>query len=108
VVEQRGRTKSRMMVAPLTKEDASELYAIVGRIEGLAGRLTASLPREKRMAVVRQKKLNTRLQRIAQSRNVGKESIFDLDMDFHRLIVEAGAGPRLLKLHNGIKPQTER
>jgi DNA-binding GntR family transcriptional regulator len=29
-------------------------------------------------------------------------------MEFHRLIVEASAGPRLLKLLIGIKPQTER
>jgi DNA-binding FadR family transcriptional regulator len=33
---------------------------------------------------------------------------FELDRDFHRAIVEASAGPRLLDLHNSIQPQTER
>jgi len=33
---------------------------------------------------------------------------FDLDRTFHRSIVEACAGPRLLDLHNSIQPQTER
>src|SRR6516162_9127888 len=44
VLEQRNGRKSRMIVAPLTKEDANDLYPIIGRIEGLAGRRVASLP----------------------------------------------------------------
>jgi DNA-binding GntR family transcriptional regulator len=44
VLEQKSASKSRMFVAPLTKDDAKELYSIVGRIEGLAGRQTAALP----------------------------------------------------------------
>jgi DNA-binding GntR family transcriptional regulator len=109
VVEQRGRTKSRMIVAPLTKEDARELYAIVGRLEGLAGRQLAALPKDKRLDTVRRiKQINSRLQVVAEARKAGKESVFDLDTEFHQIIVQASAGPRLLKLHNGIKPQTER
>jgi DNA-binding GntR family transcriptional regulator len=38
VLEQRHVSKSRMIVAPLTKEDANELYLIIGRLEGIAGR----------------------------------------------------------------------
>src|SRR5205814_1793002 len=34
--------------------------------------------------------------------------IFHLDTSFHQSYVEAGAGPRLLALHNAIKPQAER
>jgi DNA-binding GntR family transcriptional regulator len=109
VVEQRGRAKARMVVAPLTKEDARELYAIVARIEGLAARKLAELSKEKRMKTVRQiQQINQRLEKIAETRKVEAESVFDLDTEFHQLIVEAGAGPRLKKLHNGIKPQTER
>jgi len=47
VLEYRNGSKSRMVVAPLTKEDAGELYPMVGRIEGLAGRRTAELPHRK-------------------------------------------------------------
>ncbi|WP_446742633.1 GntR family transcriptional regulator [Silvibacterium acidisoli] len=109
VIEQKARLNSRMIVAPLTYEDARELYAIVARIEGLAGLNTASLPRPERMEVVRRiKPINDELHDIAETGKLNGRSIFDLDMRFHRAIVEAGAGPRLMLLHNAIKPQTER
>ena len=38
VLEHRNFSKSRMIVAPLTKEDANELYLIIGNLEGIAGR----------------------------------------------------------------------
>src|ERR1035437_9930668 len=48
VIEHRNFSKSRMIVAPLTKEDANELYPIIGRIEGLAGRRAAALLQSER------------------------------------------------------------
>jgi DNA-binding transcriptional MocR family regulator len=36
VQEHRNASKSRILVTSLTKEDANELYSIIGRIEGLA------------------------------------------------------------------------
>lgn len=109
VIEQKIRSKSRMIVAPLTREDASELYAIVGHLEGLAGRQAVALPKENRnQLLVTMRAINAKLQRIARTRDLAGESIFDLDTEFHRVIVEASAGPRLLQMHSGIKPQTER
>ncbi|HVG26266.1 MAG TPA: GntR family transcriptional regulator [Acidobacteriaceae bacterium] len=109
VIEQKAKLNSRMMVAPLTGEDARELYAIVARIEGLAGRQTATLPKAERMEIAsRIRAINAELDLIAKTRDLNKRNIFDLDMQFHRIIVEAGAGPRLLLLHDGVKPQTER
>jgi len=109
VIEQRSRSKSKMIVAPLTQEDASELYSIVGHLEGLAGRQSVALPKDQRNALVgKMRAINQRLDRIARTRDLGEESIFDLDTEFHRIIVEASAGPRLTLLHSGIKPQTER
>jgi DNA-binding GntR family transcriptional regulator len=109
VLEQKGRSKSRMIVAPMTKEDAHELYAIVARIEGLAGRQTASLPRDRRNEISKHiREINDELHLIAKTRELNGRSIFDLDMKFHRIIVEAGAGSRLLQLHDAVKPQTER
>src|SRR3984885_8462714 len=62
VREQRTATKSRMIVSPLTKEDATELYSVIGRLEGLAGRLSAALPKAERSAIVQQlKSLNQKL-----------------------------------------------
>jgi len=48
VVESRNGSKSRMTVAPMTREDANELYPIIGRLEGLAGRRAAALPQDER------------------------------------------------------------
>jgi DNA-binding GntR family transcriptional regulator len=109
VIEQRGRAKSRMIVAPLTQTDATELYTIVGHLEGLSGRQAAALPKEQRALVVaRARALNAKLHSIAQSQKLGGESIFNLDTEFHRTIVDAGAGARLMSMHSGIKPQIER
>ena len=44
VIEHRTANKCRIVVAPLTKEDSSELYHIIGHVEGLVGRKTALLP----------------------------------------------------------------
>lgn len=109
VQEQRNTSKSRMIVSSLTKEDANELYPIIGRLEGLAGRRAAILPESERMELAdKLKQINARLIRIAQQKTLEGSSIFDLDREFHRLIVDAGAGPRLMSLHRAIEPQTER
>lgn len=109
VIEQKNVSKSRMIVAPLTKEDSSELYAMVGHLEGLAGARTAQLPNEKRLEIVRQlRKLNSGLRSISRDQAARAGDIFDLDTSFHSTIVMASAGPRLLALYNAVKPQTER
>jgi DNA-binding GntR family transcriptional regulator len=108
ILEHKSASKSRMIVAPLTKEDASELYPIIGRIEGLAGRQVATLPIEKRAEIVdRVESLNNQLNLIVKT-NEGRSGIFELDAAFHRAIVESGAGPRLKALHKAVEPQTER
>ena len=109
VQDLRNATKSRMIVSPLTKEDANELYAIIGRVEGLAGRSAAQLPEpDRQQLAVKLREINSQLIRIARQKEVGSSSIFDLDREFHRLIVSAGAGPRLTALHRSIEPQAER
>ena len=100
--------KSRMIVAPLTKEDASELYSIIVRLEGLAGRATAALPRPERMKIVQQlKALNHQLADIKRETTPRQGSIFNIDRDFHRLVVSC-SGPRLSAWHRAIEPQAER
>ncbi|MGA8041811.1 MAG: GntR family transcriptional regulator [Terracidiphilus sp.] len=109
VQEHRNASKSRMVVSSLTKEDASELYPIIGRLEGLAGRRAAQLPAPVRAALAdKLAHVNAQLTRIAQQQGLEGASIFDLDREFHRLLVSADAGPRLLALHRAIEPQTER
>jgi len=104
-----GGPKSRLAVAPLTKEDARELYRIVGRVEGLAARQTAELKPAIRAGLAKKlRSLNDGLRDLARAGLPDPNRIFELDLSFHRNIVEPSAGPRLLRLHNAIKPQTER
>jgi DNA-binding GntR family transcriptional regulator len=101
--------KSRMRVAPLTKEDAKEIFYIVGHIESLASLQTATLPAETRTQISKKlSKINSALHDIAKFHRAEPERILELDTSFHDLIVHANAGPRLMALHSSIKPQTKR
>lgn len=109
VIEHKNARKSRMVVAPLTREDAGELYSIIGHVEGLAGRRTAALPKATRLEIAsRLKGFNNQLREILTARDSRAAGIFDVDRSFHRTIIESGAGPRLLALHKSIEPQAER
>jgi len=104
-----GGSKARWAVAPLTKEDARELYRIIGRVEGLAAWQTAELEPAARTEVAKKLRLlNDGLRDLARTGHGDPNRIFELDLNFHAYIVEASAGRRLLTLHNAIRPQTER
>lgn len=101
--------QSRMAVAPLTQEDAIELFGMVSAVEGLAAHGAARRPEEERARVVPQlRALNRELLEASQANGRDVNRVFTLDERFHRRVVEAGAGPRLLALHDSFKPQSER
>lgn len=109
VVDSPSLQQSRPTVAPMTREDAMELFSIVGEIEGLAARYAAQLAagvREKLAAELTS--LNTRLGKAATVRTPRRDLLHALDERFHRAYVMAAAGPRLLALHDAVKPQAER
>jgi DNA-binding GntR family transcriptional regulator len=100
---------ARMTVAPLTMDDAHELFEIVGGIEAAAARRAALLGLTARVRLsTRLAACNTDLLRAAQSSRLDQNEFFRIDAEFHRTYVEAGAGPRLLALHDVVKPQAER
>jgi DNA-binding GntR family transcriptional regulator len=102
-----GRER-RLAVAALTVADGAEVFTIVGHLEGLAARAAAQLPEQRRAALVADlRTVNAKLAKQARSRG-NATRFFDLDVEFHRLFVEAVAGPRLLALYRAIKPQSER
>ena len=104
-----GKASSRPQVAPLTLEDARELFGIVAEIEGLAARWAAGQTEKERDALATALRgINEEYLRVAREERPEPNALFDLDTRFHRTYVEAGAGPRLLKLHDAIKPQAER
>ncbi|HTW48195.1 MAG TPA: GntR family transcriptional regulator [Acidobacteriaceae bacterium] len=98
----------RIRVTPLTRSDASELYAVIGCLEGLAARAVASLDEKQRFPIAeRMRGLNGRLADIPGD-PLRHGDVFALDRDFHRVIVEHGAGARLQALHRSVEPQVER
>jgi DNA-binding GntR family transcriptional regulator len=109
VVESPRLQQSRPLVAPLTREDARELFTIVAEIEGLAAREAAGLDSTRREILYRDLiRLNDEFKKISQSRTPDHNRVWELDEAFHRRYVEAAAGPRLLALHDAVKPQAER
>lgn len=104
-----GNVRTRLMVAPLTAEDASDLFNIVAELEGLAGRYAAHLGDEGRTRLTAElDELNRRLLTASQADRPDPNTVFVLDAGIHRRLVETAAPPRLLALHDAIKPQAER
>jgi DNA-binding GntR family transcriptional regulator len=104
-----GAQQSRLTVAPLTQNDVYELLNIVGALEGMGARGAASLPQNDRRNLARDlKALNAEFFTAGKGAPIDHGSLYDIDNQFHRRIVEASAGPRLLALHDAVKPQAER
>ena len=109
VVEHKGNRKARIVVAPLTREDASELYMIVGHLETLAATVAVQFPAARRAKLADElAALNEQLNVIAHQRPVDPRRVFDIDKAFHACIIDAAAGHRLAALHNTVRPQIER
>src|SRR5437868_5333904 len=101
--------QARMTVAPLTREDVGELLEIVGELEGLAARRAARLTEDARERLAKDlASLNAEFRRAASAKGAQPGKLYELDEKFHRRYVEAGSGPRLLSLHEAVKPQAER
>lgn len=109
VPQNEGDERTRLVVAPLTSDDAADLFYIVGELEGLAGYYAASMEREARAELAAElAKLNDALLGESHARTPDAYRAFQLDASFHRRYVVVAAPPRLLALHDAIKPQAER
>jgi DNA-binding GntR family transcriptional regulator len=104
-----GAQQSRLTVAPLTRDDVYELLNIVGALEGLGARGAALLPAADRRNLARDlKALNAEFHKAGKAMSIDHGQLYDADEQLHRRIVEGSAGPRLLALHDAVKPQAER
>ena len=109
VVTHQGARRGRVLIAPLTLDDARELYAIVGHLEVLAGTLVAKLPDAARMRLAAGLvAFNSELRAIASRQPPDPRRVFDIDKAFHAAIVAAAGGSRLVALHQSVTPQVER
>lgn len=104
-----GAQQSRLTVAPLTRADVHELLNVVGALEGLGAFEAATLDEARRRALAGElREINTEFNRAGRRTPPEHSALYDADDRFHRRIVEASAGPRLLALHDSVKPQAER
>lgn len=109
IIDAPSLQQSRPTVAPMTHEDALELFSIVAEIEGLAARYAASLADVARTKLTTSlTSINTKLERASRARQPKHDLLYELDEAFHRGYVTAAAGPRLRALHDVVKPQAER
>ncbi len=109
VVGAPGAQQARLTVAPLTRADVHELLNIVGELEGLGARWAAGLDTAHRDALVAElRALNNEFHRMGSAVPLDHSSLYEADERLHRKIVEASSGPRLLALHDSVKPQAER
>lgn len=104
-----GAQQSRLTVAPLTQDDVHELLDIVGALEGLGAHRAAGLEVAERRTLTKElRALNQDFAKAARTQPVDHSRLYEADERLHRRIVEAGIGPRLLALHESVKPQAER
>jgi DNA-binding GntR family transcriptional regulator len=104
-----GAQQSRLTVAPLTRADVNELLNVVGALEGLGAYEAAALDEAQRRALAAElREINDEFNRAGRKSPPEHSSLYDADDRFHRRIVEAAGGPRLLALHDSVKPQAER
>ena len=109
VVGAPGAQQARLTVAPLTRTDVLELLNIVGELEGLGARWAAGLAGPARDALTGElKSLNDDFHRAGRTPPIDHGRLYEADERLHRAIIEAGSGPRLVTLHDSVKPQAER
>lgn len=109
IVSSDHSSQARLWVAPLTRADARELFAILSECEGLAASWAAELEQDRRAEVAqRLRELNHQLITRGREPDADSHVLFAIDRDFHATFFDAGAGPRLAALHHSVKPQAER
>lgn len=108
LVQDRGR-KAKLVVAPLTKEDAREIYHIVGALDGLAAWHAAQLPERERLALSNAMgRINDAISELGTSSKPEYQRLLELHSDFHALALEAIGASRLKAIHAATKPQADR
>jgi DNA-binding GntR family transcriptional regulator len=108
VVDSPTLQQTRPTVAPLTADDARELFLLVGALEGLAAfRAALGSPTERSGLVASLAQINDAFAAAASAARPDHARIFELDARFHRGYMTA-AGPRIRALHEIVKPQAER
>ena len=101
--------RQRLVVAPITAEDATDLFFLVGELEGLGGYYAAGMDRDRRLRLVEElRSINEEMLAEAHADRPDAYKVFHVDASFHKAYVVAGSPPGLLALHDATKPQADR
>jgi len=101
--------QARLVVAPLTRHDAVDLYSIVGELDGLAASLAAVADDTIHgPMMVSLQALQVQLERLNDHPEPDPITFLDLDREFHRAYVAAAGRPRLVVVYETFRPQLER
>jgi DNA-binding GntR family transcriptional regulator len=93
----------------MTRVEARALYLAAGALEGVVAREAASRTSPERKALgQRLMKAEDTFEREAKKRAPDWDRLFDLHNEFHRILVDALAGPRLRVLLDGLRPHLDR
>ena len=101
--------QARLVVAPLTRDDAVDLFSLVGEIEGLAASLAAGSADDVHgpmMASLQARQLQ--FEQLSRHSEPDPATFLELDREFHRAYVAAAGRPRLVAAHETLRPQLER
>jgi DNA-binding GntR family transcriptional regulator len=109
VVTDGSDRRTRFIVAPLTTKAITELWGIMGALEGLALQAVPNLGAERRMELVRElEALNRELGVAAAERPRDVDRVGELMSEFHVCFMRQCAGPVLQHLYDGVRSHVQR
>lgn len=104
-----GRKRTEVAVAPLSVESVSELWGIIGAIEGYAVRAISTLPLTHREILADDlARLNDELLAAAAARPRNFDRLFELQAAFHQRFVDETSGQHMLAMYAMLRPQVQR
>jgi len=101
--------RARWEVSPLTVEDIREISRVMAALHGLASAMAAELdggPRAELLAELRD--IHSEMQPSGDGHAIDRNRRAELDLLFHRRIIDAAAGPRLTTIVESQQPAVER
>ncbi len=105
----RDGAKVRLAVAPMTADEARELYTAAGALEGLIARRVGDLlPADRAALVASMANAQAEFRREATKRTPDWNRQFELHRAFHATLCSALAGPRLQSLLAELRPHLDR
>ena len=101
--------KLRLAVASMTADEARELYAAAGALEGVVARNVKDLGEDQRRALAAElAKAEAAFRREATKRAPDWDQQFELHHAFHEVLRTWLGGPRLRQLLDGLRPHLDR